>query len=286
MVYTLEVTFEGLCALLPSEEIRPRQDLDWVTIFMVDSENKGHAVHEPLLRFDLSAQEGQNPAIVNKDAEVRWPLRDVDVFFEFASSDITVVRPAFGNARGERPDPQIPEEVTDLFWVPRLDKTLPYQEASRRGLTVSGSDMVHDCLLAYPQSDRVVARIHLRRGLLRTLNHVKVNDRISVSQFLPTEEVNPLRQALSAGIALVVRSVEGPVQVRIRPFGGQFLEKVVLGSAQRTDLLKVRFTNLCADRNCEYPSGSSRDEDLELFYLLNGVKSQMDIRSFDRRISL
>lgn len=272
MSYPVAISFEGLCAVLPSEEIRADKPLDWVSILLVHTDEvAGYPPHEPILSFRLADLAGQN-AGVHPEARVDWPLREVDVFLDYTSSDPVKVKAKFGKAQGERPNSNNSEEVGDLRWVPRLDEALPRREAIRRGLDVDGSNIAADCLAKTPIDDRVIARVHLRQGLLRVKDQVRINRQVSVSQFMPSEEAAPLRQAISAGIALDLNSVETPVGIRIRPFGGTSSTPIILGSAGRTERLRVAFSNLCscADGFARIAE-SARDEDFELFYLLAGV---------------
>lgn len=274
--YAVRIYFEGICAFLPSEEIKAGKPLDWVSVFMVDTDGlkPRRRPHNPLLTFNLADLTGQDPKKVDPAATITWPLDKTDIFIDVGSSGGSKIDVAYGYAKGEKPS-EDNDEVSDFMWVPRLDLACPQEEAKGLGLKAHGGQVAEACLREKPRL--VISRIHLNKGKLFVETVIKSAGEVSVSQFVPSEVVQPLRQALSEKVALDIEGVKEPVRVKLRNFTTKKWKTISLGAANRTQQLNLYFTNLCYDGGRRQSGGEGewgRDEDFELFYLLAGVDSK------------
>jgi hypothetical protein len=267
MGYSLRVTFEGLCAFLPSEEIRPFEPLEQISVFMVDTRKLQplRRLHKPIVEFRLVdlVIEGENKW--DPDAKVRWRLEDMDLFIKIPEVEHPEIIVDCG-AQGEEPREG---EESDFNWVPRLVNALPPAEASRRRLLYHGGKVDSICLGTDP-SDFVAARIHLEHGNLLVDELVRTQNRVTVSQFVPSEEPAPLRQALSLRVALDVEEVNETVFMRAKRFEEDEWIEFELKLGPGADRLQIDFKNLCDDAEGNF-SEWGRDDDFELFYRLAGA---------------
>ena len=266
MAYQLRLMLEGLCAFLPSGKIGEDQ-IDWVSALMVHTgQATGSALrrHHPLIQFDLRDLAGQDTAIL-EDIVVRWPLNEEDIFLEFENPPAAKFEIAAGlrEPGQERPREENSPDADDFTWVPSLQEAFPPDEVERMtGQRIDVGDVADSCLTEHPPF--VILRLHANRGRLATDRLVKVHDRISVSQFLPSEASQPLRQALASRVVLVVDDVEGKVILRMRRFRSGEWRKIELGGDGRTEPLRVHVTHLCDDMPSE--EELLRDHDFEMHY--------------------
>lgn len=261
---SVKFTFEGLCAFLPSANIQKGTPLDWMTVFMVDTRSNKlkRRPHDPVVEFRLIDLEGQDPSRTSDLSKVRWNLADTDIFLKVEGSGDPGLLVESGVASGEEPVGK--HEIADFCWVPRLEAALSAQEAKTRGLSFDGGKVHKQCLGRIP-TGRAVTRIHLDHGFLFVDETVRSQETTTVSQFVPSEERNPLRQAISAKVAL---SFDRATRVRLiaRDFAtGSWREARLKGPK-----LSIAFSNLCASTGL-FEEQWGKDDDFELFYLLAGA---------------
>jgi hypothetical protein len=261
----VKITFRGLCAFVPSSEIKKDVPVDWLGVMLVnaneDSQRKFKKldlnIHHTLVKFNLNDIEGLKNS---PDASGYWELHEEDVVLVTGNEQLGV------NVKiGEPDNPRkpTPEEEDFFNWISSVEEILP----------TAGSVRLN-CFEEKPDEGRVAVRIHISEGDLTTARVGKYDDEPVILQFHPPgpdSEVFP--RAATTKVALDIYDVKGPFKIRARRFGGASFRELVFKNKKSMDPLEIDILNICSSDFSEAKFGPKPypglDEDFRWYYILS-----------------
>jgi hypothetical protein len=274
MSYKFVLEFRGLCAYVPSHGIEEGKENNLVSVLLVnasaeakDNFNVSLPEHFPVIRCKLGDLQdvGGGP----EDAEVMIRLNGEDVVLAPQTPPSDPLTITLGLRKGaERPND---DQVPDFSWVPQMDDVL-----------TGAGDLIPGLLRPKPVQNRVIARVHLSEGELKTGRVGRFKGIPIVTEF--RGEVTPAsaevrRQAIAISAILEV-NVEGPVRLLARKFGNngdEAVRKITFKPADPGKERRVEVLNLCAGallkrdlvERLDEPEVLKPDTDFGWFYLLS-----------------
>src|SRR4051794_36476142 len=260
----VKITFRGLCAFVPSDDIKKGVPLDWMGVMLVNADEisqikfnkRDMNIHHTFLKFNLSTVDGlKNPP----DASGYLELHEEDVVMitgnEQSGVDVKVGKP--GDPRKPNPNEE------DFFnWISVVEEVLP----------TAGS--VHaNCFKGIPDEGRVAARFHISEGLLTTARVGKYDDEPVILQFHPPgPDSKVLPRAATTKVALDVSDVKGEFKIRASRFGSDSFRELVFKNQGDTPL-EIDVLNICGSDLSEAKFGPrpypGLDEDFRWYYILS-----------------
>lgn len=263
-MYTVKVTFRGLCAFVPSDATTTPA---WVGAFLVDADENSRErfglnlnPHYSFLQFKWKDVEGL--ALPPDDLEDLglWSLQSKDIVFvrqNPTGGPVTIHRAPTGTL-GDFPRPG---EEQFFDWVPQADEVAP-------GAGVMDSD----CFSATP-SGRVNVRIHLSEGKIISDALGEYENNLVLSQFDPPRVPAPNPRAMARRIGLVMENVERSFKVRARKFGSANVRELIFKDPGVGNTLELTVLNICMDDLMEDPARRRRypvvDRDYRWYYTLS-----------------
>ncbi len=290
MSYKFVVEFRGLCAFVPSHGIDQQNDL--ISVLLVnagetakDNFNVPLDLHFPMIRCQLGDLEnaGSGP----DEAQFVMPLSREDIVIAPQSTTSPPVSVTLGVRPPGQEAPANQAQDADFSWVPKLEDVL-----------MNAGELNPDCLELNPVEGRVIARVHLTEGDLKTVMVGRFNGVPVVTEFRAADtpsSVNVLRQAIATRAGLEL-DVDGPVTILTRKFDGSPGRKIVFRPAAAGGERRIQILNLCADALLESEDFQARktptaDVDFAWFYLLSNalagnVMTNLDVLPIPRPLPL
>lgn len=275
MSYTFALEFRGLCAYVPSHGIEEGVKNDLVSVLLVnasaeskDSFNVSLPEHFPVIRCKLGDLLDPGSGPEGAEVMIRLDGEDVVLAPQATLSDSMTITLGLRNG-AEAPGDD--EQRADFSWVPRMDDVL-----------AGAGDLIPGLLKPKPAQNRIIARIHLSEGELKTLDIGEIARIPIVAEFRGKNtpgNAKVLRQAVAISAVLEVK-VDGPVRLLARKFGDKgdkAVREITFKPAEPGAKRRVEVLNLCAEAllkrdrvgRLDEPEILKPDTDFGWFYLLS-----------------